>query len=182
MPTVAVSYYLSQQSLKMNKVCGLNFNCLISALFLFFALFLASVSCQNSFQSNRKFNPVVLFPGLGGSQLEAKLLKDICCRKAGPDFFTIWLNLQYLTPLTIDCLIEVLKLVKDESGSFQPNKNFIIKVPNFGNTSSVRYIDPNLRFGPGVYMEPLVEQLVKKGYQQDVSIRAVGYDFRLGIR
>lgn len=31
------------------------------------------------------------------------------------------------------------------------------------------------------YMHTLVEQLVKKGLERDVSIRAAPYDFRLGL-
>lgn len=126
-------------------------------------------------------NPVLIFPGLGGSQLEAKLFNDTCCRKAGPDFFLQWLNLGYLTPVTFECLIDVLKLVRDDQNHLVQNPNSTIQVPNFGSTKSVEFIDPNLKVGPGVYLHNLVKNLVKKGYKRDLSIRAVGYDWRLGI-
>ena len=53
-----------------------------------------------------------------------------------------------------------------------------IRVPGFGNTSTVEYLDPGLK-AVGKYLEPFVEFFVKLGYVRGKSIRAVPYDWRL---
>lgn len=59
------------------------------------------------------FDPV---PGDGGSQLEASLNKPAVvhyiCQKHS-DWFNIWLNLELLVPLVIDCWIDNVKLIYD---------------------------------------------------------------------
>ena len=55
-----------------------------------------------------------------------------------------------------------------------------IRVPGFGDTSSIEYLDPALSH-PGEYFAPFVESLVDKfGYVRGKSIRAAPYDFRFG--
>jgi len=48
-------------------------------------------------------------PGDGGSQVEAKLHKErvvhYLCEKTTQDFFNIWLNMELLVPLVIDCWV-----------------------------------------------------------------------------
>jgi lysophospholipase-3 len=51
-------------------------------------------------------------PGDGGTQLEGKLDKPshvhfYCERKT--DWFPLWLNLELISPLTIDCLVDNLR-------------------------------------------------------------------------
>ena len=54
------------------------------------------------------------------------------------------------------------------------------RVPNFGNTSSIEYLDPALSH-PGQYFAPFVQSLVDKfGYERGLNIRAAPYDFRYG--
>lgn len=51
-------------------------------------------------------------PGDGGSQVEAKLNKTTVvhylCEKASNDYFNIWLNLELLVPVIIDCWVVVI--------------------------------------------------------------------------
>lgn len=56
--------------------------------------------------------PLVAVPGDLGNQLEAKLDKPsvvhyICYKKT--DFFTLWLNLELLVPVAIDCWIDNIR-------------------------------------------------------------------------
>lgn len=53
-------------------------------------------------------------PGDGGSQVDAKLNKPstvhLFCTKQTKDYFNIWLNLELLAPLIIDCWTDNAKL------------------------------------------------------------------------
>lgn len=66
---------------------------------------------------NGKLHPVVFIPGDGGNQLEAKLNKSdvvhYICQKTTTDYFNIWLNMELLVPLVIDCWIDNIKLTYD---------------------------------------------------------------------
>lgn len=58
----------------------------------------------------------LLVPGDGGSQLEAKLNKsDIVhyiCQKTTADYFSLWLNIELLVPIVIDCWVRTNSLLK----------------------------------------------------------------------
>lgn len=51
-----------------------------------------------------------------------------------------------------------------------------IRVPGFGKTYSVEYLDDNKLAG---YMHTLVQNLVNNGYVRDETVRAAPYDWRL---
>ena len=56
----------------------------------------------------------------------------------------------------------------------------LTRIPDFGNTSSIEYLDPELSH-PGQYFAPFVKSLVKQfGYQRGFNIRGAPYDFRYG--
>jgi hypothetical protein len=48
-------------------------------------------------------------PGNGGSQVEAKLNKTsvvhYICEKVSNDYFSLWLNMELLVPVVIDCFV-----------------------------------------------------------------------------
>lgn len=48
-------------------------------------------------------------PGDGGSQVEAKLNRSsvvhYICAKASDDYFNLWLNMELLVPVVIDCFV-----------------------------------------------------------------------------
>lgn len=59
---------------------------------------------------NIKINMISLkVPGDGGSQIEAKLNKTkvvhYLCEKVSTEYFNIWLNLELLVPVIIDCWV-----------------------------------------------------------------------------
>ena len=68
--------------------------------------------------------------------------------------------------------------LKFMNGTFTNNTGVQIRVPGFGNTSTVEYLDPGLK-AVGKYLEPFVEFFVKLGYVRDKNIRAAPYDWRL---
>nr|XP_008516435.1 PREDICTED: phosphatidylcholine-sterol acyltransferase isoform X1 [Equus przewalskii] len=156
--------------------------------------------------------PVILVPGCLGNQLEAKLDKPdvvnwMCYRKT-EDFFTIWLDLNMFLPLGVDCWIDNTRVVYNRSSGRVSNAPGVqIRVPGFGKTYSVEYLDtsklagvyiggksgtlgcggpigavvraPSATASPTGYMHTLVQNLVNNGYVRDETVRAAPYDWRL---
>ncbi|XP_053460482.1 phosphatidylcholine-sterol acyltransferase isoform X2 [Nycticebus coucang] len=125
--------------------------------------------------------PVILVPGCLGNQLEAKLDKPdvvnwMCYRKT-EDFFTIWLDLNMFLPLGVDCWIDNTRVIYNRSSGHVSNAPGVqIRVPGFGKTYSVEYLDSSKLAG---YMHTLVQNLVNNGYVRDETVRAAPYDWRL---
>ena len=75
------------------------------------------LSIESRHFRNKQISPVIFVPGDGGSQVEAKLNKTTVvhyvCEKTSNDYFNIWLNLELLVPLVIDCWIDNMKLNYD---------------------------------------------------------------------
>ncbi|XP_053606433.1 phospholipase A2 group XV-like [Plodia interpunctella] len=141
--------------------------------FLFTYCFLA----QNSFG----LSPVILIPGDGGSRLEAKLNRTTVvhyiCGKIS-DYFNIWLNLELLVPIVIDCWVDNTRLEYDNVTRTTRNPPGVeIKVPGWGDPETVEWIDPSHE-SPGAYFNSIADALVKIGYVRNVSIRGAPYDFR----
>lgn len=135
---------------------------------------------DNSCQPSRP--PVVLIPGDLGNQLEAKLDKPsvvhYICYKKTDTFFTLWLNLELLVPVAIDCWIDNIRLIYDQvsrTSSAPPGVN--IRVPGFGQTYSLEYLDPSKR-DVGLYFFTIVQALAEWGYTRDDDVRGAPYDWR----
>ncbi|XP_039209444.1 phospholipase A2 group XV isoform X2 [Crotalus tigris] len=121
-------------------------------------------------------------PGDLGNQLEAKLDKPsvvhYLCSKKTDSYFTLWLNLELLLPVIIDCWIDNIRLVYNRtSGCTAPPDGVNIKVPGFGKTFALEFLDPSKR-SVGTYFYTLVQKLVDLGYERDESIRGAPYDWR----
>uniref|UniRef100_T1H921 Uncharacterized protein n=1 Tax=Rhodnius prolixus TaxID=13249 RepID=T1H921_RHOPR len=126
--------------------------------------------------------PVILVPGDGGSQLEAKLNKsDIVhyiCQKTTADYFSLWLNIELLVPIVIDCWVDNIKLVYDNVTRKTYNQPGVdIRVPGFGESFRVEWLDPT-KLSPGAYFKDIGNALVALGYQRDFNIRGAPFDFR----
>ncbi|KAL0274121.1 UNVERIFIED_CONTAM: hypothetical protein PYX00_006620 [Menopon gallinae] len=146
-------------------------------------LLIVFLSCSKAEESSG-LHPVIFVPGDGGSQLEAKLNKSTVvhyiCQKKTKDFFNIWLNIELLVPLVIDCWIDNMVLQYNNQTRKTSNANGVeIRVSGFGNSSVVEWIDPS-KASPGAYFKDIAEQLVQIGYERDKSIRGAPYDFRKG--
>lgn len=133
-------------------------------------------------QKSLAISPVILIPGDGGSQLEAKLNKSTVvhyiCGKTSNDYFNIWLNLELLVPLVIDCWIDNTRLEYDNVTRTTRNPPGVdIRVPGWGDPEPVEWLDPS-HASTGVYFNGIADALVKIGYVRNVSIRGAPYDFR----
>lgn len=126
--------------------------------------------------------PVIIIPGDLGNQLEAKLDKPsvvhYICYKKTDDFFTLWLNLELLVPVAIDCWIDNIRLIYNRtSRTSDPPVGVNIRVPGFGETETVEYLDPSKR-SVGMYFFAIVQGLVNDGYVRGDDIRGAPYDWR----
>ncbi|XP_056106834.1 group XV phospholipase A2 [Rhinichthys klamathensis goyatoka] len=126
--------------------------------------------------------PVVLIPGDLGNQLEAKLDKPsvvhyICYKKTN-DYFTLWLNLELLVPVAIDCWIDNMRLLYNRTTHLtEAPPGVDVRVPGFGKTYSLEYLDPSKR-SVGMYFFTIVQALVDWGYTRDDDVRGAPYDWR----
>lgn len=133
----------------------------------------------------KQISPVILIPGDGGSQIEAKINKSTVvhyiCEKVSNDYFNLWLNMELLVPVVIDCFIDNLKLNYDNvtrTTSNQPGVD--IRVSGWGDPFVVEYIDPS-KASPGSYFKDIGNMLVNDlGYIRNLSLRGAPYDFRKG--
>lgn len=126
-------------------------------------------------------SPIILIPGLAGSQLQAKLSKQssphyFCYKHL--DWFPIWLNVEEFWPYIVDCFAENMMLrYNPVSGTFSNASHIEIRVPGFGNTSTIEYIDTDRIVGK--YFYDLIESLTKEGYVRGENIHGAPYDWRL---
>nr|XP_012151510.1 PREDICTED: group XV phospholipase A2-like isoform X2 [Megachile rotundata] len=134
---------------------------------------------------NKQISPVIFVPGDGGSQVEAKLNKTkavhYLCEKVSNEYFNIWLNLELLVPVVIDCWIDNMKLIYNNVTRTTRNQDGVdIRIPGWGDPFVVEYLDPS-KASPGAYFKDIGNMLVNDlNYVRNYSIRGAPYDFRKG--
>uniref|UniRef100_A0AAA9SZQ5 Lysosomal phospholipase A and acyltransferase n=1 Tax=Bos taurus TaxID=9913 RepID=A0AAA9SZQ5_BOVIN len=121
-------------------------------------------------------------PGDMGNQLEAKLDKPsvvhYVCSKRTDHYFTLWLNLELLLPVIIDCWIDNVRLIYNQtSHTTQFPEGVDVRVPGFGDTFSMEFLDPS-KSSVGSYLHTMVESLVSWGYERGKDVRGAPYDWR----
>nr|XP_006641384.1 PREDICTED: phosphatidylcholine-sterol acyltransferase-like [Lepisosteus oculatus] len=146
---------------------------------LFNVIFPPSVEPRES-QTNST-PPLILVPGNLGNRLEARIDKPslvhwLCYRKT-ENFFTIWIDLNMFMPIGIDCWIDNIRIVYNRTTRKSSNAPGVeIRVPGFGQTYPVEFLDTNKLTG---YFHTMVEHLVNFGYVRNETIRAAPYDWRI---
>ncbi|XP_021754696.1 lecithin-cholesterol acyltransferase-like 1 [Chenopodium quinoa] len=138
-------------------------------------------------------HPIVLVPGSGGNQLEARLTAKykpsslICRAYPGPlhkdkdGWYRIWFDASVLLAPYTKCFAERMMLHYDPvSDDYFNAPGVETRVPHFGSTQSLSYLDPNLKLISG-YMAPLVESLEEIGYIESKTLFGASYDFRYGL-
>jgi len=133
--------------------------------------------------ANKNLSPIVLVPGDGGSQFEARLdkptVQHIFCTHKTDNWYSLWLNLELLGPYILDCFVDNMKLNYDPVTRTSKNQPGVeIRQPGFGNSSSVEWLDSS-QLGATSYFYHIVESLVKDlGYKRNITVRGAPYDFR----
>lgn len=142
-------------------------------IFIFASLFTYSIC----------LTPIVIVPGIGGSQIQAKLEKNATkyywCYKRYENWFTLWLNIEELIPWFSECWVDNLKLVPSPtSGKMENTPGVYTRNPGFGGTSGIEWLDPASHVA-GVYFYPLIDTLHRLlGYTRGKDLRSAPYDFR----
>ena len=63
------------------------------------------------------------------------------------------------------------------TGQYSDNDGVEIRVPGFGRTSSIEYLDPSLKFFAN-YFHDMIQWFVDKGYTRGKDIVGAPYDWR----
>lgn len=147
---------------------------------------IGTLNCAVIINKGPKLSPVILVPGDGGSRLDAKLDKDsvphYICSKKTKDFFNVWLDMELLAPIIIDCWIDNVRLNYDNVTRTTSNQPGVeTRVPGWGDPDMVEYLDPGDKYlSVTYYFKYIGDALVQNGYVRNVSIRGAPYDFRKG--
>ncbi|GAB1598021.1 group XV phospholipase A2-like [Argonauta hians] len=125
-------------------------------------------------------SPVILVPGDGGSQINAKLNKSespMLCERITNYYYTLWLDISQIS-LGQKCFVDNMRLVyNNKTRKTSDSPGVSINIPGFGDTQTVEYLDPD-KESFTTYYYYIVEELVKLGFVRSKSIRGAPYDFR----
>ncbi|KAK3146201.1 hypothetical protein QOZ80_3BG0262950 [Eleusine coracana subsp. coracana] len=137
-------------------------------------------------------HPVILIPGAGGNQLEARLTEEyrpssLACRvwplvRGRGGWFRLWFDPSVLLAPFTRCFAERMMLYYDaDADDFRNAPGVETRVSDFGSTSSLRCLDPNLKLLTR-YMNTLASTLEKAaGYEEGRDLFGAPYDFRYGL-
>nr|GEX22228.1 lecithin-cholesterol acyltransferase-like 1 [Tanacetum cinerariifolium] len=109
---------------------------------------------SNNYRQEQLY-PVVLVPGAGGNQLEARLTKEYkatswLCNKFYPlkkdgGWFRLWFDVGILLAPLTECFAERMTLYYDEElDDYRNAPGVETRVSKFGSTESLLYLDPSL--------------------------------------
>ncbi|XP_050214994.1 lecithin-cholesterol acyltransferase-like 1 [Mercurialis annua] len=153
---------------------------------------LLAIMLLHTCQPSTKLHPVIIVPGSGGNQLEARLTSSykptslLCNRwfpliKQKEGWFRLWFDPSVMLPPFTHCLADRLMLYYHQDLDDYCNAPGIeTRVPHFGSTDSLLCLDPNLK-AVTEYMAPLVQSLQEIGYIDGESLFGAPYDFRYGL-
>ncbi|CAA0843357.1 Protein PHLOEM PROTEIN 2-LIKE A10 [Striga hermonthica] len=133
--------------------------------------------------------PLILIPGSGGNQLEARLTEkykpsSLLCNRwyplnKDPDgWFRLWFDPTVLLRPFTKCFSQRVMVYYDpDEDDYHNAPGVETRVLRFGSTDSLLYLDPNLKRITS-YMEPLVRSLEQIGYSSGKNLFGAPYDFR----
>lgn len=137
-------------------------------------------------------HPLILVPGSGGNQLEARLTAEykatsLFCSRFNPvvkekgGWFRLWFDPTVLLAPFTECFAQRMVLYYDpEVDDYRNAPGIETRVPSFGSTNSLLYLNPHLKHITS-YMAPLVKSLKKLGYKDGKTLFGAPYDFRYGL-
>nr|XP_043614865.1 lecithin-cholesterol acyltransferase-like 1 [Erigeron canadensis] len=176
----------------MDKVVGspIMFIMVTTTILAYYPSTCRAIICNSNQQDH--LYPVVLVPGAGGNQLEARLTAEykstsLLCNKFYPikkdkgGWFRLWFEVGVLLAPFTQCFADRMTLYYDKDLDDYKNAPGIeTRVSQFGSTQSLLYLDPSLKYITS-YMEPLVESLQNIGYKDGQTLYGAPYDFRYGL-
>lgn len=128
-------------------------------------------------------DPVILVPGLGASQLEAKLSKTgapawYCVKEW--DWFRMWLDLSQL--VTQDCMFDNLRVEYNATSNTYANPSGVETRPiDFGGMGGVDFMSYIFDFPVPLtgYFHDMIMSLRAVGYRPRKTLYAAPYDWRV---
>ena len=132
-------------------------------------------------------SPIILIPGLYGSNLKATYEKGFakhwyCSSKLNQDL--VWVNLKYIIPPLYNCLFEMIKAhYDDETKQITSQPGLKMEVIDFGGEEGIGYIDKDGLFGHN-FLEsfgPMLEFFKSKGYTVKKDLFGAPYDWTLAL-
>ncbi|KAK0401701.1 hypothetical protein QR680_015926 [Steinernema hermaphroditum] len=127
-------------------------------------------------------SPVILVPGGGGNQLEAKLtgkptVPHRFCFDKTNYFYSLWLNPISLLPISIYCMTDNMRLVFNETtGREEDAPGVNVSIPHIGPTETVEWLDKARLFQP--VFATIVDNFVKWGYTKGKNVIGAPFDWR----
>lgn len=124
---------------------------------LIVVVMLSLMCCTNGTSTSNNLNPLILIPGNGGNQLEAKLTtqykpSSLICEPWYPLFkkkngwFRLWFDSSVLLAPFTQCFASRMTLYYDqELDDYFNAPGVLTRVPQFGSTYSLRYLNPRLK-------------------------------------
>ncbi|KAF0914362.1 hypothetical protein E2562_028241 [Oryza meyeriana var. granulata] len=142
-------------------------------------------------REQQQLHPVILIPGAGGNQLEARLTEEyspssLACLvwpvvRGRGGWFRLWFDPSVVVAPLTRCFADRMTLYYDRDADDYRNAPGVeTRVSDFGSTSTLRYLDPNLKLLTG-YMNVLASTLEKAGYEEGFDLFGAPYDFRYGL-
>ncbi|PPD68886.1 hypothetical protein GOBAR_DD34230 [Gossypium barbadense] len=143
-------------------------------------------------KATSSLHPLILVPGSGGNQLEARLTtgykpSGLFCGRFYPIFkdkegwFRLWFDPSVLLAPFTKCFNQRMMLYYDpDLDDYRNAPGVETRVPEFGSTNSLLYLNPNLK-RLTAYMAPLVKFLEEIGYVSGETMFGAPYDFRYGL-
>ncbi|GFZ10145.1 alpha/beta-Hydrolases superfamily protein [Actinidia rufa] len=137
-------------------------------------------------------HPLILVPGNGGNQLEARLTAEykptsLFCTRRHParkdedGWFRLWFDLSVLLAPYTQCFAHRMTLHYDAVlDDYRNTPGVETRVPHFGSTESLLYLNPRLK-KITTYMDSLVKSLEQIGYIDGKTLFGAPYDFRYGL-
>ena len=126
--------------------------------------FVLILSFINLSHGDPVLHPVILVPGDGGSQIEARLNKSSTkhwwCSKSS-DWYDLWLNINQMITFEVQCWSENVALHYDPATRTTSDAPGVeTRIPGFGNSSlSVEWIDKSMR-GFSTYFSEIVTRIL----------------------
>jgi hypothetical protein len=120
--------------------------------------------------------PILLVPGLTGSQLWGTVSGDSLCDSASSRL--LWLGWRFLF-----CASTLELQFNNVTGQFSDKSGVSVSVPGFGDTSTVECLDDSDVICDTItevqYLKDFVKYFTNRGYQRQFNLRAAPYDWRL---
>ncbi|KAL6639387.1 hypothetical protein ACP70R_023117 [Stipagrostis hirtigluma subsp. patula] len=159
---------------------------LLSLLFLLLPLPLReylSASHRPNDAAVGELHPIILVPGMGCSDLEARLTEAYhpsaprCGALKGKGWFGLWTNASDLQAYDyVECFEEQMRLVYDPVlNDFRNLHGVEARLTNFSSARGFRYKDP---LHPDYCLADLRDALEKMGYHDGETLFGAPYDFR----